>query len=95
MPAERLAAAITLNIPTLHLQDGASKIREGPTYAGRAQVVMGILNLSIGKVISLTTTLRRGHENKLWGTHMMDERDVSLTLPSYHHDDYPPSLSPA
>lgn len=94
-PAERLAAAMTLHIPTIHLQDGATKIREGPTFAGRAQVVMGILNLSIGKVISLGATLHRGHESKLWGVHMMDERDVSLTLPSYHQDDYPPSLSPA
>lgn len=93
-PAECLAAAVTLKIPTIHLQEAAHKIREGPTYRGRAQVVMGILKLGRG-VCTFRDVLRRGHDPKLWGRPIMDERDQ---VSPFHFiiDDPPPSnLSPA
>ena len=77
---QRLAASLTLKIPTICLLDGATKIREGPTFAGRAQVVMDVLK-RLGGVYSLATILRRGFECKLWGTYIMDERDQ---LPLFH-----------
>ena len=90
--AERIQAALTFNIPTIHLIDAACKIREGPTYKGRAQAVMLLLKLP-DKDKRLTTILRRGTSLKFWGECIIDERDfVSL----YHFstdDGDPPHLS--
>jgi hypothetical protein len=41
---EQLQAALTLDISLLNLREGAAKIREGPTYKDRAQIVLGILS---------------------------------------------------
>ena len=81
---ERVNAAVTLNVSTIHLREGAAKIREGQTYKGRAQVVMGVLAIGCSGVFRLAAILRQGHAVKLWRKPIMDERDVSPALPSYH-----------
>lgn len=73
--ADQLAAALTLGIPTISLLDEATKAREGPTYRGRAQVVMNILK-RLGGALSFGKLLRRGHALKLWGRCLIDERDL-------------------
>jgi len=89
---ERLQASITLGISHLHLREAAGKIRAGPTYEGRARIVIGILNTLTGGT-SLATILRQGHQAKVWGNPNFDERD---TVPPLHFtsDGHASSLSP-
>ncbi len=72
--SERLRASVALGISHLHLREAADRIRAGPTYEGRARIVMGVLKTLTGG-ISLTTILRQGHTAGVWGNPNFDERD--------------------
>jgi len=71
---ERLQASVALGISHLHLREAADRIRAGPTYEGRARIVMGVLNTLTGGT-SLATILRQGHSARVWGNPIFDERD--------------------
>lgn len=88
---DQQTAAKMFGIPTLTLRDGAQNIRAGPTYSGRARIVMGILK-DLGRA-KLTTLLHRGHKLKLWGEPYIDERD-QIPLVHFNTDSAcPPNLS--
>jgi hypothetical protein len=75
---ERWQASLTLNISYLHLDEGAENIRAGPTYKGRARIVMGILNDYLDGAMSLAAVLHRGFSENLWGCPIINERDLRL-----------------
>jgi hypothetical protein len=72
--SDSLQTSINLGISHLHLRDAAENIRAGPTYEGRARIVMGVLNTLTGG-LSLATLLRQGHTARIWGSPKCDERD--------------------
>jgi hypothetical protein len=70
----RLRAALTLGIDTVTLQDGANRIRAGPTSkGGRARVIMDILH-HLHPVGLLYRALRRGFECREWGKPIFEVR---------------------
>jgi hypothetical protein len=58
---ECLQTSINLNISHLHLREAAENIRAGPTYEGRARIVMTVLNTLTGGT-SLATILQHVHQ---------------------------------
>lgn len=70
----RIRAAWTLGLTTLTLQDGANRIRAGPTSkGGRALVIMDIHHhLHPGGLLS--RLLRRGFECREWGKPIFEVR---------------------
>lgn len=89
----QVQAAMTLRISHVYLREGAAKIREGPTYEGRARIVLDVLNHLDGS-ISLAAILQRGTTLKVWGIPIFDERD-QVPLLHFTTDHHPPTLSPA
>jgi hypothetical protein len=89
---ERLEASVSLGVSHLHLREGAEKIRAGPTYEGRARIVMGVLNVLTGGS-SLSTILQQGYTVRLWGSPKFDERD-RVPLLHFTSAGHASSLSP-
>jgi len=63
---EQYLAASTLEIDTICLVDAANMARDGPTYKGRAQAIMGILKQH-DRFPKTKKILERGHQCSLWG----------------------------
>lgn len=70
----RMRAALTLGINTVTLQDGANRIRAGPTSrGGRALVILSVLH-QLHPAGLLQRLLRRGFECRVWGRPIIEAR---------------------
>lgn len=79
--SDRMRAACTLGLTTVMLQDGANRIRAGPTSkAGRARVIMDVLH-HLHPVGLLHRLLRRGFECREWGKPIFEVRGET---PPFH-----------
>jgi hypothetical protein len=90
--SERLRASVALGVSHLHLREAADGIRAGPTYEGRARIVMGVLNVLTGGSI-LRAILQQGYTVRLWGSPNFDERD-KVPLLHFTSEGRASSLSP-
>jgi hypothetical protein len=91
-PRVREDIADSLGISVQLALDAANKIREGPTYRGRAQAVSALLQTFLGGT-SIATLLQRGTKLYFWGKANIDERENIPLFDCNILDGRPPNLS--